>query len=460
MGLAGRGRPGRGRVRPRAAARIDRHFGRYVDDGRLAGWLIVVTRAGRIAHSSTYGLRDLEAGAPVEPDTLFRDLLDDQADHLGRGDDAVGGGRLRAEGPGQPRSSRRSPTCGSTARVRRSSPVTVPATEPMRIWHLLTHTSGLTYGFPTPTRSTPSTAAAGFEWAARRRARPGRVLRPWAGLPLLFQPGTEWNYSVATDVLGRLVEVVSGQTLDAFFAERIFGPLGMTDTGCWVDGDEADRLAALYVTATAAVGAVRYDELGEPRTAPAGLLSGGGGLVSTAADYHRFTQMLLRGGELDGVRLLGPPHRAVHDPQPPARRRRPGRVRPAASPRPPSTAWASASASRSSSTRLPARCCAASASTTGAGRPAPRSGSTRSRRSPRIFLTQLMPSSTYPLRPSCANSSTRPWSTRAWDVQERSPGSGRGVSWQLMPGSRSAPSWRVGPAGRRTSRRRSGGCCR
>ena len=112
--------------------------------------------------------------------------------------------------------------------------MTVPATEPVRIWHLLTHTAGLTYGFH---RAHPVDAmyrAAGFELAAppgmdlAQACDPGR-------LPLLFQPGTEWNYSVATDVLGRVVEVASGQRLDEFFAGRIFGPLGMTDTGFWVD---------------------------------------------------------------------------------------------------------------------------------------------------------------------------------------------------------------------------------
>jgi len=126
----------------------------------------------------------------------------------------------------------------------------------------------------------------------------------WASLPLLFTPGTEWNYSVATDVLGRLVEVVSGQTLDTFLAERITGPLGMGDTGFRVRGADVERLASLYV-ATPSGGLAVNHELGDVCLDPA-LLAGGGGLVSTAADYHRFAQLLLGGGELDGVRLLGP----------------------------------------------------------------------------------------------------------------------------------------------------------
>ncbi|HMC51979.1 MAG TPA: serine hydrolase domain-containing protein, partial [Acidimicrobiales bacterium] len=127
----------------------------------------------------------------------------------------------------------------------------------------------------------------------------------WARLPLLFQPGTEWNYSVATDVVGRIVEIVSGQPLDRFLSERVFGPLGMSDTGFWVDDHDAGRLAALYTPAPGSNQAHRNDRMGNAALRPPTCLSGGGGLVSTAADYHRFTQMLLRRGELDGVRLLG-----------------------------------------------------------------------------------------------------------------------------------------------------------
>jgi len=186
--------------------------------------------------------------------------------------------------------------------------VTVPATEPVRIWHLLTHTSGLTYGFH---RAHPVDAmyrAAGFEWDWPAAMDLAQACDVWAGLPLLFQPGAEWNYSVSTEVLGRVVEVVSGQRLDEFFAERIFGPLGMTDTAFWT-GDAA-RLAALC-TRGADGRAARLDALGALALKPPTLLAGGGGLLSTAADYDRFTQMLLDrpdspAGELDGSRLLGP----------------------------------------------------------------------------------------------------------------------------------------------------------
>ena len=136
------------------------------------------------------------------------------------------------------------------------------------------------------------------------------VRRTTPSIPLLFQPGAEWNYSVATDVLGRVVEVASGQRLDEFLDARVFGPLAMTDTGFYAPPDQLSRLAALY-TRGADGKAARLDSLGESARRPPDMLSGGGGLVSTAADYHRFTQLLLHradspAGELDGVRLLSP----------------------------------------------------------------------------------------------------------------------------------------------------------
>jgi CubicO group peptidase (beta-lactamase class C family) len=132
----------------------------------------------------------------------------------------------------------------------------------------------------------------------------------WASMPLLFQPGSEWNYSVSTDVLGRLVEVCSGQRLDEFFAERIFRPLGMTETAFWARPEEAGRLGPLYSRGPEGK-AIPMDAMGKAAYHEPAYLSGGGGLVSSAADYHRFTQMLLNrpdspAGELDGARLLSP----------------------------------------------------------------------------------------------------------------------------------------------------------
>ena len=289
--------------------RIDRHFARYVDDGRLPGWLVAVSRRGRMAHVSCHGSRDLQAGLPVEPDTLWRiysmtkpvtsvaamilceegafELSDPVSNFI----PAFAGVRVYAGGSDQRQ-------------------VTVPAAEPVRIWHLLTQTSGLTYGF---LRVHPVDAlyrAAGFEWSVPAGVDLATACETWAGFPLLFQPGTEWNYSVATDVLGRVVEVAAGQRLDEFFAARILGPLGMTDTAFYVSDESAGRLAALYTPAADGTTA-RLDSLGRVPRQPARLNSGGAGLLSTAADYHRFLHMLLDtpgspAGELDGIRLLGP----------------------------------------------------------------------------------------------------------------------------------------------------------
>jgi CubicO group peptidase (beta-lactamase class C family) len=122
----------------------------------------------------------------------------------------------------------------------------------------------------------------------------------------LFEPGAEWNYSVSTDVVGRIVEIVSGQSLAEFFAQRIFEPLGMTDSGFMVSEAERARLTALYVHDPETATAVPYPGVDVISGELPKLLAGGHGLASTAADYHRFTQMLLRRGELDGVRLLAP----------------------------------------------------------------------------------------------------------------------------------------------------------
>ncbi len=181
----------------------------------------------------------------------------------------------------------------------------MPATEPIRVWHLLTHTAGLTYGFHHAHAVDEIYRAHGYEIGSPAGVDLATACDVWASCPLLFQPGTEWNYSVATDVLGRVVEVASGRSLDAFFAEEITGPLGMTDTGFAVPADEQHRLPAVYLKAPD--GSLRANAVfGATGTRTPSMLSGGGGLVATAGDYHRFTQMLLRGGELDGVRLLGP----------------------------------------------------------------------------------------------------------------------------------------------------------
>ena len=285
-------------------SRIDRLLDRYVDDGRLPGWLVLVARHGRVVHLATGGHADVEAGRPVEVDSLFRIYS------MTKPITSVAAMLLYEEGAFELKDpvSRFLPAFADV-RVYRSgsalNPATEPAAEPVRIWHLLTHTAGLTYGFHHAHPVDAMYRRAGFEWGTPRGADLAACCDLWAGLPLVFQPGSEWNYSVATDVLGRVVEVAAGTSLDRFLAERILRPLGMTETAFWVDEADAGRLAALYSPSPKTGRIVRNDLLGAAAVEPPTCLSGGGGLVSTAADYHRFTRMLLGEGEVDGVRLLG-----------------------------------------------------------------------------------------------------------------------------------------------------------
>lgn len=283
--------------------RIDTHFASYVDDGRLPGWLLLVSRRGEIAHLSAYGARDMASGAPVETDTLFRVYS------MSKPITSVAAMTLYEEGAFELTDpvSRFIPSFGDMHVYEQGTalkPITRPAAEPMRIWHLLTHTTGMVYGFQHVSVVDEIYRDAGFDRGTPRGLDLAQAVDRLAGLPLLFEPGTQWNYSVATDVLGRVIEVVSGLPLDRFLAERIFDPLGMTDTGFSIDESDADRMASLYIPDIEgrAVHLDMHDAaLRKPR-----LLAGGAGLISSAGDYHRFTQMLLRGGELDGVRLLGP----------------------------------------------------------------------------------------------------------------------------------------------------------
>jgi len=294
---------------PVRLARLDRHFTTYVDDGRLPGWLLTVSRHGKLAHVSAYGQRDLEAGLPVESDTIWRIYS------MSKPVTSVAAMILYEEGAFE-LTDPVSDFIPSFADVRVFAggsdirPVTVPAVEPVRIWHLLTHTSGLTYGFHRAHPVDGQYRAEGFEWGTPRNTDLAACCDMWAALPLLFQPGTEWNYSHSTDVLGRVVEAASGMGLDEFLQSRIFGPLGMTDTAFWLAEEDRDRLAALY-TVGADRKASRLDTLGRVSQHRPIYLSGGGGLLSTAGDYHRFTSMLAGTpdslpGELDGERLLSP----------------------------------------------------------------------------------------------------------------------------------------------------------
>ena len=284
---------------------LDEHLEKYVDDGRLPGFHVVVSRHGKVAHQHMYGMRDTEGSLPIEADTIYRIYS------MTKPITSVALMMLVEEGKLllTDRVSKFIPSFGSTRVWRGGSvmkPVTEPITEPMLVWHLLTHTAGLTYGFLYQSPVDDIYRRTGYEWGAPRGTTLEQACDAWASMPLLFQPGTEWNYSVATDVVGRIVEVASGQTLDEFFAQRIFAPLGMRDTAFFADESRANRLAALYQPDPATRLAKRLDTMGKAALHRPAMFGGGGGLVSTAHDYHRFMMMLAHGGELDGVRILSP----------------------------------------------------------------------------------------------------------------------------------------------------------
>ena len=285
-------------------ARITKHFRTYVDDGRLPGWLIAVTRHGETAFLDTYGTRDMESGAPTELDTIYRFYSMTKPITSVAAMILYEDGKLELTDP----VSKFIPSFGDSRVYLRgpaTAAATVPQEMPMTVQNLLTHTSGLTYGFSYANGIDHLYRQAGFEWGIPAGKDLAACCDIWASMPLLFQPGTEWNYSVSTDVLGRVIEVTSGMPLDKFLQSRVLGPLGMVDTSFWADDTRADRLAALYVPAPKTRKAVRMEALGAPGAMEPLFLGGGGGLVSTAHDYLRFTEMLRRGGELNGVRLLG-----------------------------------------------------------------------------------------------------------------------------------------------------------
>ena len=285
------------------ADRLDRiaaHFDRYVDEGMIPGYLVLIARRGRAAYLHRYGARDVEAGLPVEEDTIFRIYsmtkpvtsvavmmlyergllqLDDPASAF-----IPGFERLEVFESGDDK------RC-----------LTVPAEREMTIRDLLTHTSGLTYGHM---HAHPLDAMYRERDLLGRDVTLGDFVGRLSELPLLFSPGRRWNYSVATDVLGHIIEVISGRSLARFFADEILAPLGMADTGFSVSPDEVSRFAANYERDGAGFRLIDKPQESACLTQPS-LCSGGGGLVSTASDYLRFCLMLLNKGELDGARILG-----------------------------------------------------------------------------------------------------------------------------------------------------------
>jgi CubicO group peptidase (beta-lactamase class C family) len=284
---------------------------RYVDSGLLPGYLTMVFRRGRIAHIGMSGHMDLERDKPMREDAIFRIysmskpitavalmmlaeegkvFLDDEvATHIpswkNLGVYSSGGASLLTGGP--------------------AGWVVTQPERPMKVVDLVTHTSGLTYGFMNRT----SVDAAYRQAKVNDRATPGGLagmIEQLSTIPLDFSPGTAWNYSVSIDVMGYLVEKLSGMSFGEFLRTRLFEPLGMKDSAFYLPPEKTERFTACYQPRPGGGLALQDDPAKSPYSTPPELEAGGGGLISTAHDYIRFCQMMLNGGELDGVRILSP----------------------------------------------------------------------------------------------------------------------------------------------------------
>ena len=319
----------------------------YVDDGLLPGILTVVARHGKIVHFETVGMGDIENNRPVEPDTIFRIYS------MTKPVTSVAVMMLYEEGRFQLNTpvSRFIPEFANMKVYNKDQTEISDTKNEITVKHLLMHTAGLTYGWGSKPIDQRYREAKLFEEGTTLKD----MARKLADIPLAHEPGERWTYGVSTDLLGYFVEAVSGVPFAEFLETRIFEPLGMVDTAFWVPPEKMDRFAALYTfnrgdegkkeeqkketdekakhkegdgekdssekekakkdsskkegTKKKAHGKGRLERAGKDGSAAFSdknvIPSGGGGLVSTAADYMRFSQMLLNGGELDGVRILG-----------------------------------------------------------------------------------------------------------------------------------------------------------
>lgn len=295
-------------------ARIDTAIETEVAAGKIPGAVALIVKNGEVAYQKSFGFADIDSQKPMRLDSIFRiasmtkaitsvaammlyeqglfQLNDPLAKYIPEFADMVVISEVDEQG---------------------NISATVPATKPIRIIDLLTHSSGIAYPF-IPGKLQASYQAAGIiDGLTIEDVRLDSQMTLLAKQPLLFEPGFKFNYGLSTDVLGYLIEVISGKPLDQFLAERIFQPLGMKDTYFYLPESKANRLVTLY-SEVDGVGLAEHQgsDLAEgvndalyPISGAKTYFSGGAGLSSTAADYARFLQMLLDDGELDGVRILG-----------------------------------------------------------------------------------------------------------------------------------------------------------
>ena len=277
---------------------------RFVDDGLMVGTDVLVARRGRVVLRSTAGLADREAGAPGADDTLWRFYSMTKPITSVAVMQLVEAGRLRLRDPLHafvPAFADTEVFVGGTA----GRPETAPLTRPVTIADLLTHTAGLTYSFVQQHPVDEIYRRSGMD-AMSGTGDLEATIDALAALPLRHQPGTRWSYSMATDVLGRVVEVVSDRPFAQYLQDHVLDPLGMVDTTFRVGDADLGRLAACYSPDPETLEPVLLDAPATSGLRSSSWSSGGGGLVSTTTDYMRFSLMLLNGGELDGVRILSP----------------------------------------------------------------------------------------------------------------------------------------------------------
>ncbi|MBI2760874.1 MAG: beta-lactamase family protein [Chloroflexi bacterium] len=289
----------------RITAHLDKH---YIHPGKIAGCQTLVARHGQIAHFSSLGSMDLERHKPMADDTIFRIYS------MTKPITSVALMQLYEQGHFQLNDavSRVIPewrdhkvwVSGEGADM-----VTRAPERPLTFRHVLSHSGGLTYGAALDPAGPLHPVDRAYQEQGVRRGE-GETLRDLieklARVPLRYEPGERWMYSLSTDVCGYLVEAISGQRFDQYLQEHIFGPLGMTDTSFHVAPDKVGRFAANYQRRPDKTLQVVDDPATSTYLKQPSFFSGGGGLTSTIADYHRFCEMLRRGGELDGARILGP----------------------------------------------------------------------------------------------------------------------------------------------------------
>ncbi len=290
-------------VSPQALARLDSVLKAEIARGELPGTVMLISRHGKVVHFEANGMRDKEAGAPMMRDSIFRMASMTKPVTSVAIMMLVEEGKIQISDPaskylpelkGLQVGVESKDAAGATVLTR------VPARRELTVQDLLRHTSGLTYGH----RGNSSALVRKTYLDAGEQARDhtnAELVTKLSKTVLAFQPGTRWEYGRSTDVLGRIVEVVSGMTLGQFFETRIFKPLGMVDSFFSMPADKVSRVA--WPMIEPATG--KRPNVTDPKV-PQRFESGGGGLFSTAPDYLRFTTMLLNGGELDGVRLLSP----------------------------------------------------------------------------------------------------------------------------------------------------------